>query len=256
MKTPSNRLIVLLALAAVLLLPLGARASTTPDFVAINPFPFDYTNHPDASIGESQFKMLVTYDSADAHAITFEFKNTPLSGAPSSITAIYFYDGTLFEGATATFSYPTPGVTFKTDNVTPGQLPGIGNYFGVNNNPNGPLPTYLVFSADSAPQGAESGSSPNGINPGEALRITFSNLPYTADGILAALGLANPAGKPFNTGSLVVGLIAQSVGENNLSFDYVDNPTATFSIPVPPTVWLLGSGLVGLGLLGWRRKRG
>jgi hypothetical protein len=26
-------------------------------------------------------------------------------------------------------------------------------------------------------------------------------------------------------------------------------------VPVPPTVWLMGSGLIGIGLLGWRRKK-
>jgi hypothetical protein len=26
-------------------------------------------------------------------------------------------------------------------------------------------------------------------------------------------------------------------------------------VPVPPTVWLMGSGLVGLGLMGWRRRK-
>jgi hypothetical protein len=30
--------------------------------------------------------------------------------------------------------------------------------------------------------------------------------------------------------------------------------TVTPPVPVPPTVWLLGSGLLGLGLMRWRRK--
>ena len=26
-------------------------------------------------------------------------------------------------------------------------------------------------------------------------------------------------------------------------------------VPVPPTIFLMGSGLLGLGLVGWQRKR-
>ena len=31
---------------------------------------------------------------------------------------------------------------------------------------------------------------------------------------------------------------------------------STTPIPIPSTVWLLGSGFLGLGILGWGRKRG
>jgi len=31
---------------------------------------------------------------------------------------------------------------------------------------------------------------------------------------------------------------------------------STTPIPIPSAVWLLGSGLLGLGVLGWGRKRG
>jgi hypothetical protein len=47
------------------------------------------------------------------------------------------------------------------------------------------------------------------------------------------------------------------VGSKNSGFDFnfvfYDPPTQT---PLPPSVFLLGSGLMGLGLLGWRRRRG
>jgi hypothetical protein len=34
-----------------------------------------------------------------------------------------------------------------------------------------------------------------------------------------------------------------------------DNGTVPPPVPVPPTVWLMGSGMVGLALLGWRRRK-
>jgi hypothetical protein len=40
------------------------------------------------------------------------------------------------------------------------------------------------------------------------------------------------------------------------SIDEVYYSTATSSTPVPSAVWLLGSGLLGLGVFGWRKKRG
>ena len=41
-------------------------------------------------------------------------------------------------------------------------------------------------------------------------------------------------------------------GGDGFSFDYA----AIAPTPVPPTLLLFASGLAGLGLLGWRRKRG
>jgi hypothetical protein len=52
------------------------------------------------------------------------------------------------------------------------------------------------------------------------------------------------------------------VGSKNSGFDfnfvfYDPSPLAsTITVPLPPSVFLLGSGLLGLGLLGWRRKQG
>jgi hypothetical protein len=62
---------------------------------------------------------------------------------------------------------------------------------------------------------------------------------------------------------------AANINVNNFNFSSVRIYTATNTInqefmsgagldpvPVPPTVFLMGSGLLGLGLLSWRRKRG
>jgi hypothetical protein len=49
---------------------------------------------------------------------------------------------------------------------------------------------------------------------------------------------------------LVAGIWTPVVGNDG------SNITGFASVPVPPTALLMGSGLLGLGLLGWRRRRG
>ena len=46
------------------------------------------------------------------------------------------------------------------------------------------------------------------------------------------------------------------VGDWKWSFQGGNGQLMPYHTPLPPSVLLLGSGLLGLGLLGWRRKRG
>jgi hypothetical protein len=52
--------------------------------------------------------------------------------------------------------------------------------------------------------------------------------------------------------------IGTDPGVNTIDFTgwiAVPNTVTGVGVPVPPTVWLMGSGLIGVGLLGWRRKK-
>jgi hypothetical protein len=215
---------VLLAMAAVMLLPLAANAVMYGFSNITN------NNAGDAAIGEAQLFVDVT---ASGTGVLFTFGNT--GPAASSITDVYFDDGTLLALTTI---FNGPGVIFS-QGASPGNLPG-------GNTVTPPFVTTAGFSADSNPP-----AQPNGVNPGESLGIFFT-LQGTSDfdSVLAALGLGGA------TGGLRIGIHVQGFDSGG-SESFINNPREGFPnpIPVPPTVWLMGSGLVGLGLLRWRRRQ-
>lgn len=216
-----SKFFILMALLAVACWAPGASA-VTYGFNAITANEF-----VDVLIGEAQLYMDVT-DPGGA-GVLFTFRN--IGPNDSSICDIYFYDGALL-GATMSI-INSSGVSFS-ENANPAALPG-GNPYGL-------PPASVVFSADS-----DSAVAPNGVNPGESLGIQFALASGKSFGdVIAALNaaIANP---PFPAGSTVVGIRVQGF-EDGGSEGFVHTP-------LPPSVLLLGSGLLGLGLLGVRRKR-
>jgi hypothetical protein len=159
-------------------------------------------------------------------ATTASFYFTNNVGIASSITDVYFDDGTLLGISAITSS---AGVAFDTP-ATPGDLPG-GNDVGFS--------TTAGFSADSDAPIVE-----NGVNTAtEWLQITFNLINgKSIDDTLAAL----------NDGSLRIGMHVQGIGAAGGSDGYVNNGSST-PVPEPGTMMLLGSGLVGLA--GWGRKK-
>ena len=170
-----------------------------------------------------QYSVTVT-DPAGSNNVLFTFSNAgPIA---SSITDIYFDDGTLLALSTITNG---AGTSFN-DPATPGDLPG-------GNNASPPFVTTQDFSADSTAP-----TQPNGINPGESMSILFTL----------------QSGQEFQTvlddladGDLRIGIHVQAIGATGGSESFVccgGTPggvavTAT-GVPEPSTLVLFGAGLL------------
>jgi hypothetical protein len=207
---------ILLLSGVVLLFTITPARAITYGFNAITA-----NNVADVATGEAQLFMDVT--DPGGGSVLFTFRNTGPN--PCSICDVYFYDGALL-GATMSIQNSS-GVAFSP-NANPEALPG-----GI---PYGLPKASVVFSADS--DSGDPGVMTNGVNPGESLGIQFA----LASGKSFAEVIAT-----LDEGSTVVGIHVQSFGHSG-SESFVN-------VPLPPSVLLLGSGLVGLGLRGFRRRR-
>ena len=181
-------------------------------------------NPDDAAIGEAQLFVDVT-DPGESRVL-FWFTNIGLDSC--SIADVYFDDGTLLEIASLIDADNGvgghPDVDF-TQFANPKDLPG-----GENITPHFDT-TTTGFSADS-----DSPPVHNGVNPGEYLGILFN----LQSGNIFSDVLAN-----LGTGNLRIGIHVQGF-ESGGSESFIN------AVPTPSTVFLLGSGLIGLVAL--RRK--
>jgi hypothetical protein len=166
----------------------------------------------DAAIGEAQ--LFLNVDGSGGQ-VDFTFSNTGPEAC--SITDVYFDDNTSQLLSIASIGTNTGGVSFS-EGASPGNLPS-GNTIGFN----------ADFSADSNPP-----AQSNGVNPGEDLVLTFN---------LAASSSFSNVLSAMNSGDMLVGIHVQG-------FD--SGGSESFVTPIPPTVLLLGSSLIGL--VGIRRK--
>lgn len=175
----------------------------------------------DCAIGEAQLRVEVI----DEGGTQVGFKFTNAVGFASSITDIYFDDGTLPGIASITDS--GAGVAFD-QGASPGNLPG-------GNTATPSFVTTAGFSADS-----ESPISANGVNgPTEWIEIQFN---------LQSPGTYATVINELATGDLRIGIHVQGFA-SGASQSFINNPTP---VPEPGTLLLLGAGLTGLAL---RRRR-
>lgn len=192
-----------------------AEALPTYSFVNIT------NNNPgDAAIGEAQLSVEILDLGTQ---VRFNFTN--IGPAASSITDVYFDDGSLLGIASI---INTPTLVEFSQLATPPDLPG-GNLAVP------PFVTTAGFSADSDPP-----VQPLGVNPGESLGIIFDLVGGgTCAGVVGELA----------SGALRIGIHVQGFSSGG-SESFINNGTTV--IPAPGALLLAG---IGAGCLGWLRRR-
>ncbi|MEJ2431512.1 MAG: hypothetical protein P8075_21735 [Deltaproteobacteria bacterium] len=230
-----RNLLILLVCGALLAFLMSPAYATTCD----TSYYFQYVSGDMTNAPEQTF-MRVTDDFTGYTApmganVMFEF-TTEVS--PGAIVQIGFYDDEMVHLTGTFLGSGSVGTVNMPQDGTPQEIPGFdppGGYFD-----NTGADVYLSFTAVN-PQ------VDNGVGAGEALALFFDG---DCDAIIAALNLAvNDIGPydgshPFPDDALAVAIkIAGLPGS-----------TEAVNVPLPPSALLMGSGLLGLGLVGWRRR--
>ena len=212
--------IVAVIMLAFALFCVTAKAGPTYSFTHIVEPGDGATELADGAIGEAQlFVELVDLSGQ----VGFVFTN--IGPEASSITDVYFDDGTLLGIASIT---GIPGLVEFSQLASPPDLPGGNNVVP-------PFVTTTGFSADSDPP-----AQPLGVNPGEFLEITFD---------LQGGGVYDDVLGELESGDLRIGIHVQGYSSGG-SESFVNNGNGV--IPAPGAIML---GSIGIGVVSWLRKR-
>jgi hypothetical protein len=98
--------------------------------------------------------------------------------------------------------------------------------------------------------GPDTGGVFHTLSASNLVASNFSSFNFTT-------GVAGSAHPDFTTGAMLFGILALTQTQDGQTFDAIfDNLSVTVNqTPLPAALPLFASGLGGLGLLGWRRKR-
>ncbi len=157
--------------------------------------------------------------------------------------------------------------------LTSGQTTGSISSFSALERTIGAGGTYSGVAATTSHWGLDTGVSFGAFGTGlELTDFTGSHVPNTIIGPPAGTNLYSAANASFNAGGHdpewfgtatapvefvlhVAGVTADSsVNFAQFSFGTEAGDNHNASVPIPPSALLLGSGLLGLGLVGWRRQ--
>jgi hypothetical protein len=199
----------LLALAALYLVSGSTAAADTFGVSCI-------TNTSAVNCGAGAAQLSVDVTDAGSNRIAFTFHN--VGPAASSITDIYWEDGVLLSIFSIT---NTPGLVQFSSPASPPVLPG-------GNNLSPPFVASFFVQSDAPAQ-------PRGVNPGEALTVTFN--------LIGGQTFAN-AIQAISQGDLRIGIHVQG---------FSNGGSESFVVPEPGTLVLLSGGLLSLAIA--RRRR-
>jgi len=234
-----GRSIAAAALAVILIAP---RAATAGPVYSFNVIPDSGSSAVDAAIGHAQLSVEVNNGGtvAGTNFVNFTFRNA--GPAASSITQIYFDDGSLLALGTITEG---PGTDFRPANPDPGNLPR-GNTINFHE--------HAGFSIEPVPQG---GTMANGVNPGEFLTIQFSL--QSGKTYLDTIALLDHSALTPTVDvepGLRIGIHVQGYASGG-SESFVNDPSngpGVQSVPEPATVATALSGLIPVFVVGLRRR--